>query len=392
MAQVFFHVDIDAFFASVEILDNPSLKEKPVIVGGSIARGVVSTCSYEARKFGVHSGMPLAQAKKLCPSGFFLPVRMKRYHEKSKEVMRILKQYTPEFQQLSVDEGFLDMSGTELLFGTAINVAKKLKQEILEKTSLTVSIGIAGSKYFAKLASDFSKPDGLYEIKPADEINFIRSLPLHKIWGLGKKTIEKINKAGIMDTTALSALSLKNMQRMLGTAAGEFVYNVLNARTADIFNEEIKNHSVSSEETFESDISDTTVLEDTLFQLASEISLRLIAEGISSTTVFVKIRYSDFKTYTTQETGAAVLNTVEIFQRAKKIFYQKYKKGNPVRLLGLGVLKVVQENQNKQAELFQSENKKLSEKQKLVEKTALNMANKSGKTVLTRARLIRKKK
>lgn len=390
MNTIFFHVDINAFFANVEVLDNPELKGKAVIVGGSISRGVVSTCSYEARKYGVHSGMPLAKAKRLCPKGVFLRTRMKRYHEKSCEVMSILKSYTPDFQQISIDEGFLNMTGTELLLGSAINVAKKLKQEVLIKTKLNVSIGIASTKYFAKLASDFSKPDGLYEIKPSQEIAFIRELPLKKIWGLGKKTIEKINRSGIYDTRSLAHLSLENLQTMLGNASGEFIHNILNAKTAYIFNEPIQSHSISTEQTFESDLTNLETIEDVLFQLASELSLRLISEKLNSNTVFVKIRYSDFKTYTIQETDGIVLNTLEIFERAKKLFYQKYERGKAIRLLGCGVLKVSAENKSLQTELFESKESTLSAKQKLIEETALNIAKKTGKNVLSRARLISK--
>lgn len=387
MIKVFFHVDLDAFFANVEILDNPNLKGKPVIVGGNISRGVVSTCSYEARRFGVHSGMPLLKAKKLCPNGVFLPVRMDRYHEKSKEVMRILESYTPIFHQISIDEGFLDMSGTELLLGTPLVVAKKLKSEILKKTSLPASIGIASTKYFAKMASNFSKPDGLYEIKPKDEISFIRKTPLNKIWGLGEKTIEKINSSGIYNTRDLASLSLNNMQAILGKAAGQFLYNILNAHTDYLFNEVAQSHSISTERTFENDISNIKMLEDILFFLASEIAFRMVEENVNSNTVFVKIRYNDFKTYTAQETGGNILNTLDIFKRVKTLFIKKYEKGKPIRLLGCGILKV-EEHQKFQVDLFKNKKDELSEKQKIIEKTALDIAKKTGKNILKRARLI----
>ncbi|MEL3907693.1 MAG: DNA polymerase IV [Treponemataceae bacterium] len=389
MKQVFFHIDIDAFFASVEILDQPTLKGKPVIVGGTISRGVVSTCSYEARDFGVHAGMPLSRAKKLCPNGVFLPTRMERYQEKSDELMTILKSYTPEFHQLSIDEGFLNMSGTELLLGKPKDVAKKIKETLFEKTQLKVSIGIARTKYFAKLASDFSKPDGLYEIKPEDEIDFIRNLPMRKIWGIGKVSIEKLNSCGIMETKELAKLSLKSLKNILGNAGGQFLYNVLNARVEDIFNEEIQSHSISSERTFENDITNTSLIEDVLFQLVSEVNYRLVAEKVSSNTAFVKIRYSDFKTYTVQKTGSIILNGLELFNRVRYLFYQKYEKGKPIRLLGVGVLKVCDKEKTLQGELFTSEKQK---SQQLIEETALEISKKAGKNLLTRARLLKNKK
>ncbi len=391
MATVFFHADIDAFYAHVELLDNPDLKGKPVIVGGSSSRGVVSTCSYEARKFGVHSGMPILSAKKLCPNGVFLPVRMKRYCEKSHEVMRILKSHTPEFQQLSIDEGFLNMSGMQLLFGSSKDIAKNIKREIFEKTQLTVSIGIARTKYFAKLASDFSKPNGLYEIKPKDEIAFIQRLPMEKIWGIGKTTLKKLQANGIIDTQMLASLSLEHLQLILGKASGQFVFNVMHAQTDSLFNDERQSHSISSEQTFETDLVNMESVEDVLFQLATEISMRMLAEKVTSNTVFVKIRYHDFKTYTIQEIGTEVTNALEIFSRAKDLFYRKYETGKPIRLLGIGVLKVAAEKLSEQPELFQTAAQRHAEKQKLVEKTALSIAKKNGKQSLTRARLIPKK-
>lgn len=391
MEQIFFHADIDAFFANVEILDNPQLKGKPVIVGGTISRGVVSTCSYEARKFGVHSGMPLSNAKKLCPSGIFLPTRMQRYCEKSNEIMAILKSHTPEFQQLSIDEGFLNMSGMKLLFGSSIEIAKNIKREIFEKTKLTISIGIARTKYFAKLASDFSKPDGLYEISPDAEISFIRNLPLQKIWGIGKTTLQKLYAGGIIETKALAALTLEDVQKILGKANGEFIFNVLHAKTDYIFNEEVQTHSISSEQTFETDLVNTKAIEDILFQLSMEVSARLLTEKVTSSTAFIKIRYYDFKTYTMQEAGSPITNAQELFFRAKNLFYRKYESGKPIRLLGIGVMKVVAEQNTTQVELFESVEQQHAEKQKRVEQAALRISEKIGKQSLTRARLLKRK-
>lgn len=390
MESVFFHADIDAFFAQVEKLDNSELRDKPVIVGGSMSRSVVSTCSYEARAFGVHSGMPIAQAKKLCPAGVFVPVRMKRYHEKSVEVMSILQSYTPHFQQLSIDEGFLDMTGTKLLLGEPEKVAEKLKAEILEKTKLTISIGIASTKYFAKLASDFKKPNGLFYIHKSDELSFIQSLPMNKIWGIGKMTVKKLEAAGIMNTKTLSRLSCQQMQLILGTANGLFLYDIINAHTEHIFNETVRDHSVSTEMTFETDVANTNVIENFLFELSSELSYRLIREQVASSTLSVKIKYADFKTVTIQEANSVILDTVSIFNEAKKLFYKKWERGNPVRLIGIAALKVLDNEANTQGELFSEPNR--NKKQKLVEKTALDLAKKQGgKQVLTRARLINTK-
>ena len=194
MSSCYLHVDLDAFFASVEQLDNPEYRGKAVIVGGlpSDKRAVVSTCSYEARKYGVHSAMPIFKAYKLCPNGIYLRGRMERYHEKSKEVMKIFYDFSPDVKQMSVDEAFIDITGTEMLFGSPEEVAKKLKATILEKTGLTVSVGVAHNKYIAKIASGVNKPNGLCIVPEGQEENFMLSLPLSKLWGAGTKTQEKL--------------------------------------------------------------------------------------------------------------------------------------------------------------------------------------------------------
>ena len=203
--KCYFHVDLDAFFASVEQLDNPELAGKPVIVGGlpTDRRSVVSTCSYEARKFGVHSAMPIAEAKRLCPNAIFIRGNHKRYHEKSEEVMNCFKKYSPTIIQISIDEAFLDLSGTEKLFGNPSTTARNLKQEVKEKTGLTVSVGVASTMYLAKIASGMKKPDGLFVIPRGTEENFMQNLPLEKVWGIGQKTLSKINRNGFFTTKEL---------------------------------------------------------------------------------------------------------------------------------------------------------------------------------------------
>ena len=198
MDTVFLHVDLDAFFASVEQLDNPQYKGKAVIVGGlpENRRGVVSTASYEARKYGVHSAMPIQKALELCPNGIYLKPRMTRYYEKSEEVMNIFRAYAPKIQQLSIDEAILDFTGTEKLYGNPVIIAKKIKQEIKEKTGLTVSMGLSSVRYIAKIASGLSKPNGFYVVPRGKEKDFMLSLPLEKLWGVGPKTLQKLKLSG----------------------------------------------------------------------------------------------------------------------------------------------------------------------------------------------------
>ncbi|HRR02984.1 MAG TPA: DNA polymerase IV, partial [Treponemataceae bacterium] len=186
--NVFFHVDLDAFFAAVEQLDHPEYRGQPVIIAGDPdKRGVVSTCSYEARKFGIHSAMSSFRAHQLCPQGIFLPGRMHRYHEKSREVMAVLDGFSPDIRQISVDEAFLDMSGTERIFGTPREAALLLKQRVHDQTGLTISVGVAPNRYLAKIASGLSKPDGLTMIEPGEEASFMRARLLKDVWGVGEK-------------------------------------------------------------------------------------------------------------------------------------------------------------------------------------------------------------
>ena len=206
----YLHADLDAFFASVEQLDHPEYRGKPVIVGGlpQDKRSVVSTASYEARVFGVHSAMPSAKAYELCPQGIFVHGRMKRYSELSYQIMQIFSDFSPDVQQMSIDEAFIDLTGTEKLFGPPEQTAKKIKERVKKETGLTVSIGLAPTKYLAKLASDMQKPDGFYQIEEGTEEQFMLNLPLKKVWGIGDKTYEALKMAGLKTTRDIHEKSL----------------------------------------------------------------------------------------------------------------------------------------------------------------------------------------
>lgn len=383
--KLFFHIDIDAFYASVEQLDNPQYKNKPVIVGGLSARGVVSTCSYEARRYGVHSAIPMLQAKKLCPGGIFIQCRMKRYKEKSEEIMNILKNLTPGFHQISIDEAFLNMSGMEKLLGTAENAAKNIKEQILSETGLTVSIGGGSNKYIAKIASDISKPDGLYIVPSGHESEFMKTLPLKKVWGIGGKTIEKLNKAGLYSVKDIYTLSEKDIQNILGKSGGDFLFNVIRGNSDDIFTARLKNKSISTEETFELDVQNIEKLNEVLFKQASEIMFRLIDANIKAKTVTVKIRYSDFTTVTVSETDKIINDAKDLYNRAKKLLAKKYEKDKKIRLLGINVTNI--ENENTQPCLFTN---KKNLKEEKIEKTVLNL-NKQNNGIICRARFLKAK-
>ncbi|AIN94037.1 DNA polymerase IV [Treponema putidum] len=387
--KVFFHVDIDAFFASVEQLDNPEYRGKPVIVGGQSERGVVSTCSYEARKFGVHSAMPILQAKKFCPNGIFLRCRMDRYHEKSKEVMTIFKDFSPEVNQLSIDEAFLNMTGMEKIFGTPKNSALLLKKTIKEKTGLTVSVGCAQTKYIAKIASSRSKPDGLFIVPAGEEIDFMKNLPLKDVWGIGGKTRKRLLAAGLTTVPQIFNSSENLLQSILGNASGSFLYRAVRGELYDVFNDDVKSHSISTERTFEHDLFSPADINDVLFYLASEIMYRIFDEKIKGKTVSVKIRYNDFTTVSIQSTGSIVNDTQDLFERAKELFYKKFDNKTPIRLLGLCIMNVEADIPEAQSELFYSEK---NIKKRKMQETMYTLTKKEGKNILKPARLLQNDK
>ncbi|MBO4392775.1 MAG: DNA polymerase IV, partial [Spirochaetales bacterium] len=216
--KVFFHVDLDAFFASVEQRDNPEYRNKPLIIGQVAPRCVVSTCSYEARVYGVHSAMPTIQAQRLCPNGIFIPGDMHKYSRVSKQVMNILREYAPEMHQVSIDEASLDMTGTRRLFGPARQLAMKMKERVKSEIGITMSIGIAASPFIAKMASDYNKPDGLCLVSPGKEQVFIDAIGLKKLWGLGKSGLAMLNARGITTPEQVRQMDLPTLQKLIGNS------------------------------------------------------------------------------------------------------------------------------------------------------------------------------
>jgi len=345
--SLFFHVDIDAFYATVETLDNPEYKNKPVIVGGLNRRGVVSTCSYQARAFGVKAGMPMYEAKEKCPDGVFLQCRMARYKEKSDEVMQILKSYTPDFQQISIDEAFLDMSGMERLLGNPVVQANKIKNDVCSKTGITVSIGGGGNKYIAKMASSTSKPDGLLIVPNGNELDFMRSIPLNKVWGLGKSAIAKLNSLNIFSVD--DVLSIEKLETMFTPCFARFLYEAVRGMADGVFKKREKIKSISTEHTFEFDENDFVLFDNLFFKQSTEIVNRLIKKNLIAKTVFIKITYANFSKKTASETGSKIISIKDLYERVKKIFLKTYN-GENLRLLGIGVSNI--ENANFQDDLF----------------------------------------
>ncbi|MFW6215174.1 MAG: DNA polymerase IV [Alkalispirochaetaceae bacterium] len=379
----FFHVDMDAFYASVEQLDDPELKGKPVIVGGRPGgRGVVAACSYEARPFGVHSAMPTSEAYRRCPEAVFLPVRMARYREVSRSIMRLFSDFTPEVRQISVDEAFLDMTGTERLFGPIEGSAAELKRRVKEQSGLTISVGVAGSRYLAKIASDFDKPDGLYVVRPGEEIEFIDKLPLAKLWGVGKVLRRRLESLGYTTPRSIRQAPVERLRGLFGPAAGEYLYKVSRGIDPGIYTGETGSHSVSAERTFEEDLTEQPLLEERLQSLSQEVMERCLDEGVSGTTVLLKIRDSSFNTRTgSRSFSVPILSSRELFAEVRKLFLKRWKPGTPVRLLGVGLANVTP-YQDAQGELFADE---VGLKERRVEETVHTLKRRFGNIQLGRA-------
>ena len=386
MSASVFHADLDAFFASVEQLDHVELRGKPVVVGALPGRrGVVSACSYEARAFGIHSAMPISRALELCPHAAFLPVRFERYRELSKRVMAIFSDFTPDVRQISVDEAFLDMSGTEGLFGPPRAAAAAVKARVRAETGLTVSVGGGANRYVAKLASAFSKPDGLLVIDAGREEEFLDSVPLSRLWGVGGKTFARLSALGIDTVPRLRALSPEGLERAAGKAGAAFLAAAARGLDPGIFGDEPQSRSMSAETTFERDVTGTEALEAVLLEQAQELMFRLMEEGLRSRTVHLKLRYEDFETTGIQETFAVPFASAdEIFSRAKTLLAKKREEGRAVRLIGLAVANVG-EDRGAQGELFASGSEKVAS----VERAVLDLRRRKG-AVVTRARLLQR--
>ncbi|MGN0906628.1 MAG: DNA polymerase IV [Bullifex sp.] len=372
---LFFHVDLDAFFASVEILDNPSLKGKPLIIGHNGPRSVVSTCSYEARKYGVHSAMPMSQALRLCPRAVVISGHMKRYGEMSRRVMEVLRDYAPEMLQASIDEAYLDMSGTENIYGSSADSARRLKKLVYDTTGLTCSIGVGSSRFIAKLASDYRKPDGLTVVPPGLEERFVDAVGLKKLWGVGKVTQDALTAHRLMTPEDIRSCSLDYLMRTFGRSSGEYLWKVSRGIDPGIYSGEAKSHSISAERTFWPDLMTAEASESFLLELSEEVMFRSIDEGFMARTCSVKIRYASFKTYTLQVTPQdSVLTSSDLYMHVKNLFRTKYT-GEGIRLLGVGLSGLYKGDEPEQPDLFSEDR----ERKRKLERTVLELRKKGSR-------------
>ena len=329
------HVDMDAFYASVEILDNPGLKGLPVIVGGRSARGVVSTCSYEARKFGVHSAMPLFEAKRLCPHGVFVPVRMARYAEMSAKIMAIFRETSPLVEQLSIDEAFLDLTGMEGL-GGAESIAHQVQDRIQNELKLSASVGLAPNKFLAKLASDMKKPHGFVIITPEEAAGLLAPMPVTRIFGIGRSAEEKLKQFGIEKIGQLAAAEASILRKVFGINAEQVQRLAQGLDDRPVVNEE-EAKSVGRENTFDTDLTDMESCREEVLDLCGQVGWRLRRERLAGHTVTLKVKFADFRTITRSSTGdRPVAWDEDIFILAEQML-RKVNVKPGVRLLGVSV-------------------------------------------------------
>ncbi len=330
------HVDMDAFFAAIEQLDQPELRGKAILVGYDGPRGVVTTASYEARPYGCHSAQPMSVARRLCPHAIVVPVRGQRYREVSRQVFDILHSVTPDVEPLSIDEAFLDVSGCERLMGDAVTIARHIRQRIRDEVQLTASVGVAPNKFLAKLASDMDKPDGLTVIRAEDVDRVLPPLPVTKIWGLGPAAAARMADLGVRTIGDLRAMPIERLTRHFGSA-GEHYHRLAHGIDNRRVTPDQQAKSIGEENTFAYDVPQREHVRSVLLEHVEQVARRLRRHGLAARRVTVKIRFGDFQTVTRSQTLTQPTHvTAELWQAAATLFDRWADQAfQPVRLIGM---------------------------------------------------------
>jgi DNA polymerase-4 len=376
------HVDMDAFYASVEERDDPSLVGKPVIVGGTAeGRGVVAAANYEARKFGVHSAMSAAKAVRLCPHAVFLRPRMGHYANISHQIREIFEQFTPLVEPLSLDEAFLDVTGTTPLFGDAASIGRQIKQRIRQDLKLVASVGVAPNKFLAKIASDLNKPDGFVAIEQDQIQQVLDPLPVGRLWGVGKVTGQTFNRLGIRTIGQLRQLSLQALTDLFGSS-GEHYWQLAQGIDGRRVVPDREARSISHETTFAQDIADLELLEAWLVELAEQVARRLRRHQLKGRTAELKVRFADFRTINRSLTLRDPTNTTqELIAAGLELLRTKLPPGHlPVRLLGLG-MSHFDSGGTTQQQLFDEEDR---QRQRTLDRVTDEIAARFGRGALAR--------
>jgi len=390
--RIILHVDMDAFFAAVEQHDRPELKGKPVVVGAPPdRRGVVSTCSYEARKFGIHSAMPSRTAARLCPHAVFLPVNGKRYYEISKQIMEIFRRFTPLVEPVSVDEAFLDVTGARRLFGDGPAIAKKIKAAILAETGLTCSVGIAPNMFLAKIASDLNKPDGLAIVPTSKKLipAFLAPLPVKRMWGVGKKTQAVLEAHNIRTIGDLQTVDPEKLAEWIGESAAAAFRRLAFGVDEREIETESEEKSISNEITFNEDQRDVEVVEAALLDLADKVGTRLRRAEFYATTAQIKVRWTDFTTITRRRAmRPPCCDDITLRETALELL-RKEGIHSPVRLIGFGVSSLRETTDAPQLDLFESTEKQLSGKREALSRAVDLIRSKFGLKSIRRGSSLR---
>jgi DNA polymerase-4 len=330
------HIDMDAFFASVELLDHPELRGRPVIVGGASGRGVVTSATYEARAYGVRSAMPMARAMQLCPKAVILPPHGAKYTEYSRRVMDMFRDVTPLVQPLSIDEAFLDVAGARKLLGSPLEIARSIRARVLTETGLTCSIGAASTKFVAKLASTRSKPDGLLVIPKDRTLDFLHPLPVDALWGVGKVSAENLHRRGLHTVRDLAMTPPDTLRKWLGNAAGSHLHELAWGRDPRHVDTRHLEKSVGHENTFAVDTADRDILRGELLDQSERVAVRLRRGGWEARTIAIKLRYSDFSTITRSRTIAEPTDVARrIYETSTTLLDEQDLGARRIRLIGV---------------------------------------------------------
>ena len=380
------HVDLDAFFAAVEQRDRPELRGRPVVVGGGTPdqRGVVSAASYEARRFGIHSAMPLRTAGALCPEAVFLPVDGRKYQAVSREVMTILRRYTPLVEPISIDEAFLDVTASRALFGDGPAIGRAIRTAIKDEVQLTASVGVASTKLVAKIASDLRKPDALVIVEAGTEAEFLAPLPIQRLWGVGERTAAGLAELGVTTMGDLAVLPSDLLIRRFGKHGA-----TLAQRAQGIDDDPVGDgqavKSISHEHTFDVDTNDPVLIDKTLLAMADGVASRLRSAGLRAATVHVKVRDSAFRTVTRQRTLAEPTDLAEPIWRTALELARPELRGIRVRLLGVGTSGFAE---REQLTLFEEEAAGEGGRRRRATEAADAVRRRFGDKAVTRARLL----
>ncbi len=377
------HVDMDAFYASVEQRDNPDLRGKPVVVGGRLRRGVVAAASYEARTFGVFSAMPMGEALRRCPHAVVISPRMDRYADVSRDVFAVFHRFTPLVEGLSLDEAFLDVTGSQALFGDGTTIARAIKAAIRAELDLTASAGVAPCKFAAKVASDLKKPDGLVVVAEEEVAAFLAPLPIERMWGVGPKTAPRMREAGFATLGDLARADPRKLERLLG-AWGLHVHALARGLDARSVDPEGLAKSIGAEQTYDEDLTDRAAIARSLLEHAARVAQRLVNDGFTARAVTVKLKYADFTLRSRQITlRAAVADTQSIYDAACELLDKFPRESGRVRLTGISVSHL--SDDPPEPTLFPD---RVAEKRRRLEEVVSSVAARFGGEGITRATLL----